>query len=153
MARARSGRECAVPPQERLEIRAVDIPHRDEEAAVGLAGLVDRDDVRVVEARREPRLAQQSLAEALVVGERFREELERDRPLEPNVARAVDVAHATAPDEGLDLVAGDDVAWRDSPSYRHVPSARREPAPFEGRSATSVAEAIEPRPRVGTLTS
>ena len=40
--------------QERLEVGPVHIAHRNEEPAFGLACLVDRDDVRMVEARSEP---------------------------------------------------------------------------------------------------
>ena len=57
-------RQGALAPQQRLEVGPVDVAHRDEQAAVGLARLVDRDDVRVVEARREPRLAEHPVAEA-----------------------------------------------------------------------------------------
>ena len=65
--------------QQRLEVGPVDVAHRDEQAPVDLAGLVDRDDVRVVEAGREPRLPQQPLAEALVLRESRGQHLERDR--------------------------------------------------------------------------
>ena len=99
--------ERALAPQQRLQVGAVDVPHRDEEASVGLARLVHGDDVRVVEARREPRLAQQPLAEAGVVGEPLQEDLQRDAPPEPLVAREVDLPHAAAADQLLDEVLGD----------------------------------------------
>ena len=56
-------------PQERAQVGPVDVPHRDVEqtvgvAAVDLAGVVDRDDVRVVEPGRALRLAHEPLAEA-----------------------------------------------------------------------------------------
>ena len=94
-------------PQERPEVRPVDVAHRDEQAAVDLTGLVDRDHVRMVERRREPRLAKQPLAEALVVGELGGEELERDRPVEAGVAGAVDLAHPTPAGQFLDEVPGE----------------------------------------------
>ena len=49
--------------------RALDVAHRQVQPAVGLAGVVDRDDVRVLERRCELGLAQEALAEALVQGE------------------------------------------------------------------------------------
>ena len=55
--------------EELPQVRALDEPHRDEEPFVVLAGLVDRHHVRVIEARGEPRLAQEALAEPVVVGE------------------------------------------------------------------------------------
>ena len=54
----------ALRAQERLEVGALDVAHGDEQAAVGLAGLVDRDDVRMVDRRRELGLAQEPLAKA-----------------------------------------------------------------------------------------
>ena len=50
-----------------LRVGAVDVAHRDPEDAVFLAGLVDRDDVRMVERGREPRLAREPLAEGLIL--------------------------------------------------------------------------------------
>ena len=69
-SRAPARIERAFATQQRLQVGPVDEAHRDEQAPVCLARLVDRDHVRVVEPRREPRLAQQPLAEAVVVGER-----------------------------------------------------------------------------------
>ena len=56
----------AVGAQQGLEVGTVDVAHGDVQTAVGLAGVVDRDDVRVFEARRLPRLVQEPLAEAIV---------------------------------------------------------------------------------------
>jgi hypothetical protein len=46
-------RQGALTPEKRLEIGPVHIAHGDEQATVCLAGLVDRHDVRVVEARSQ----------------------------------------------------------------------------------------------------
>ena len=54
-ARARRSRS-----QQRLEVAARDEAHRQEEPPVVLARLVDRDDVRVVERRRQPRLLEEA---------------------------------------------------------------------------------------------
>ena len=92
----------------------------------------------MVERRGEPRLAQEALAEALVLGELGRDQLERDRPLEREVGRAVDDAHAAAADHLLDAVARERRAGRErvpsSPAARQRPGEarqrlrRREPA-------------------------
>ena len=62
-------RQRAVAPEQRPEIAALDVAHGQEELAVLLARLVDRDDVRMVERGREPRLVEEALAEALVPGQ------------------------------------------------------------------------------------
>jgi hypothetical protein len=104
---------------------AVDVPHGEEETALGLARLVDRHHVRVVETGREPRLAQHPLAERLVVREPRRQELERDRPFEPVVVGTVDIAHPAAARELVELVARDRRARRDGRIGCHR-SPRRE---------------------------
>ena len=114
--------ERALATQQRLQVGPVDVAHRDEEAAVGLARLVDRDDVRVVEARGEPRLAEHPLAEPFVVGEALAQQLQGDRALEPHVERAVHLAHAAAPGKSADLVAGDELTRRNPSFYCHRPS-------------------------------
>ena len=87
------------------EVGALDVAHGEEEHAVLLARLVDGDDVRVVERGGDPRLAQEALAEALVLGELGRDHLERDLAPETLLLGAVDRAHAAAADERLDVVA------------------------------------------------
>ena len=52
-----------------LEVASLDVAHCDEEEIVGLAGLVDRDDVRMVDRRGELRLAEEAVAERLVLGQ------------------------------------------------------------------------------------
>ena len=48
------GLERAVLGHELGEVVALDVAHREEEDAVLLAGLVDGDDVRMVEGGRDP---------------------------------------------------------------------------------------------------
>ena len=106
-----SGRlERPLASQELREVRPFDVAHRDEQAVIRLAGLVDRDHVRVVERGREPRLAQHPIAESVVLGVPLDEELQSDTPLEPWVAGTVDLAHSPAPDQLFDLVPGNHVA-------------------------------------------
>ena len=82
-----------------------DVAHRDVEDPVGLAGVEDRDDVRVVEAGCELGLAQEPLAESSVVGELGREQLERRASLEADLLGQVDDAHPAPADQPLDPVA------------------------------------------------
>ena len=77
----------ALAAQQRAQVGAVDEAHRDEKPTARLARLVDRDDVRVVERRGEPRLAEHPLAEPLVGAELEPEQLQRDRPGEGDVER------------------------------------------------------------------
>ncbi len=63
------GAEPALLAQDRGQVRAGDVLHRDVEQAVDLAGVVDRDDVRMRERRGDPGLAQEALAEVGVVGQ------------------------------------------------------------------------------------
>ena len=99
--------ERAVLGDELGEVVALDVAHGEEEDAVLLSRLVDGDDVRVVERGRDPRLAQEALAEALVLGELGGDHLEGDLAPEPRLLGAIDRAHSPSADEGLDPVAGD----------------------------------------------
>jgi hypothetical protein len=96
--------------QDRSQIASLDEPHRQVELAVVLARLVDRDHVRVVERCRQPRFAQEALPEALVLGQLRGDQLERDRPVQRYVGRAVHDTHPAAPDQLLNAVAGEDHA-------------------------------------------
>ena len=59
--------------QTSLQIAPFHVPHRDEEEVVSRPGLVDGDDVRVVNRGGELRLAQKADSERLVLGEARRE--------------------------------------------------------------------------------
>jgi hypothetical protein len=61
----------------------------------------------VVERGGEPRLADESLAEPLVLGQLRREDLQGHLPLEPVVFGEVDDAHPAATEGAHDPVAGD----------------------------------------------
>jgi hypothetical protein len=108
----RQGRfQAAVALQQGGQVHPVDIAHGDVEQPALLAGLVDRDDARVVDAGRDPRLAQEPPAEHFVVGELGRQDLERDPAPQAELHRAVDLAHAPATHAGLDPVARDLDVW------------------------------------------
>ncbi len=93
--------------QELREIGPLDVAHREEERAVLVARLEDRDDVRVVEGGGDSRLPEEALAEAAVPRELGRDHLERDLAPERQLLGPVDRTHASAADECLDLVAGE----------------------------------------------
>ena len=60
------------------EVTPLDVAHGDEEEFLGRPGLVDRDDVRMVDRRGQLRLVEEAVAERFVLGEAGSEQLERD---------------------------------------------------------------------------
>ena len=90
-----------------LEVTPLDVAHGDEEDVLGRPGLVDRDDVRMVDRRGQLRLAQEAVTERLVLGEARSQQLERDLPLEPQILGQVDDAHAAQAQQRLDPIAGE----------------------------------------------
>ena len=94
--------QAALSCEERAEIRAVDVAHGDVEHSVGVAGLVDGNDVRVLELRGTAPLLLESLPEALVGRELGSEDLEGDLPVVPDLVREVDDAHPAPAELPLD---------------------------------------------------
>ena len=119
---------------QRAHVAAADVPHRDEQHAARLAGLEDRDDVRVIDRGGGPRLADESLPERVVGGQRRRQDLQRDRPVEPLVVRAEHHGHAALADLLLEQIAGDPRAGREA--ARHAGIVLRSPRclPYRIRS-------------------
>jgi len=93
--------------QETLQIPTLDQAHDDEELALGLANVVDGDDVGVLERSRELGLLQEALAEALIRHQLRREQLESNVALQARVVGAIDDAHAAGAQQDLDPVAGE----------------------------------------------
>jgi hypothetical protein len=73
-------------------------------------GVVQRDDVRVVDLGRRPRLLQEALADLRVIEELRLDHLEGDDAVELELARSVDDAHPSASDRRLDPMAGEERA-------------------------------------------
>ena len=95
-------------PQQGAEVDPLHEAHRDEQPPVlGLARLVDRHDVGVVERRGQARLAQETVAKLRVVSEIAREQLQRHGAFEPAVEGPVDLPHPAAADQRLETVAGE----------------------------------------------
>ncbi len=78
------------------EVLAFDQLHRVPQQAVALVNVVDADDVGVLEARGQPRLAVEPLDHLRVARERGVEDLERDFPFQPEVADPVHPAERAA---------------------------------------------------------
>jgi hypothetical protein len=91
-------------PKKRTEVGAVYEPHREIDVAVDVAGVVDRNHIRVFQRHDELGLAGEALAETLVERKSGRDELDRDRPLQAKVVRPVHDTHPAAADQLLDPV-------------------------------------------------
>lgn len=89
------------------QVVAFDVAHRQVEQAAVLTGGIDRDDVRVVEARRELRFDEEPLAEALVRRELGCEHLDGHLAPQVDVLAEIDGPHRAAPKQTLDPVAGE----------------------------------------------
>jgi hypothetical protein len=89
----------------RLQVLAVDVFEDDELAAVLLAAVDHRDDVRVRELGDRARLAAEALDVIGVRDELLMQHLERDVTLQQPVVRPIDARHAAGADELLQLVA------------------------------------------------
>ena len=114
--------------EQRLEVAPVDVLHRDVEHVVCLAGVVDRDDARVVERGGEPRLAEEPLAE-VGLAERRGEELQCGGAAEPHVLGAVDDARPALADRLDEAVPADlrvdpPVPHRDELYNHYEPTAK-----------------------------
>ena len=99
----------AVAPEEHAEVRAVDVLHREEQRAIGrLAGLVELEDVRMVERLRVLHLALEAGRRS--VGSSRTSRLDSTFTAHrPPCGRAgeVDGAHAALAEHRLEPVAGD----------------------------------------------
>ena len=76
-------------------------------AALELGGLVDRDNVGMIERRERAHFATESMAR-LIALDRSQQELDRDRPVQPGVGRSIDLAHATRADHGFNAIRPDE---------------------------------------------
>ena len=103
--------ERALGAHERPQVRPVDVAHDDEQHALALARVIDRDHVRVLDRRRRLGLRDEARAEVGLLGERRGDDLQRDDAVEVEVPRAVHDAHPAASGEPLDAMVDEDVAW------------------------------------------
>jgi len=104
------GRQRPPRPQQPAQVGAVDQVHGHEQQPVLLAGVMDRDHVRVADRDRDPRLLAEAAPEALVLGQGRRDHLQRDHVVEREVGGAIDDAHPALARNALDSVPGEDRA-------------------------------------------
>ena len=78
--------------------------HDDARSTVVLGDVVRADEVRVVEPRGDPRLAEEARAELRVVGEMLREHLQCDRTVEAFVVARIHDRHPAATDLPVDAI-------------------------------------------------
>jgi hypothetical protein len=123
-------RQRAVRADHSLEGVARHEPHRDELHAVGLAGRVDGDDVRVIDRRHGPGLAHEPHPDRFVA----REQLQRHDPAEALVARLVHRRHPADADQPLKHVPG-------HPESRGEPG-QRAARPHDGRAGPCIRPAV-----------
>ena len=102
------GLEPALAAQQRAQVLALDVAHDLEQHAVLLARVVDRDHVRMIERRGDLRLRDEAAAEGRVVGERGRDQLDGHVPVEGEVGRPVDDAHAALARHLVEAVTRED---------------------------------------------
>ena len=93
-----------------FSVRALQILHRDEGAAVLLADVMNGADVGMIQRGRGASLPLESAQRLPVASQIVRQELERDEATEPGVLRFVDHAHAAAAELLDDAVVGEGLA-------------------------------------------
>jgi hypothetical protein len=127
--RTRGGDRTVVVEQP-AEVAALDQPHVEEQPAVDLTEVVDRDDVRFLEAGRDLLLlAEPGHAFGVQQARRGEELVEGDVPLMAAVEGAVHDAHAAGADlfvehVGAELLRGHPGAPRDVRAQRQAHDAR-----------------------------
>jgi hypothetical protein len=109
--------------QQRRQRRPAHQPHRQEESALGLPGLVHGDHVRMRERRVQAALAAEAADELGVGAELGTEHLQRDRPAERLVRGLVDRRHAPSAEHRDHAVPADGGAGGE-----HVTPGRRGPS-------------------------
>jgi len=82
------------------------------------AEIVDREDVRVGERRDSLGFALESLPRVRVHGQSLGEDLDRDLAVEPGVLGAIDLSHASGPQDREDLVGAESGSRRGSHGVR-----------------------------------
>ncbi len=81
------------------QVAAGDVAHRDVQQLLNLAGVEDRDHVRMLEAGGDLRLAQEASAEHGIAGQVRRHDLQRDLTAQPRLLRSIYAPHAAPPDQ------------------------------------------------------
>ena len=101
----RHGAASAHPRAQRL---AIDHAHHDEDVLAFGVDRVDRDDVGMGQSCGNAGLAHEPIARRAVARQPRRQHLDRDRAVEPHVAREIDRGHPAASQFALERVAADE---------------------------------------------
>ena len=91
-----------------VERDAVEQLHRDIGKAVGLADIVDGDDIGVGERAGRPGLAQEAADKAEILAEFGLQDLDREDAVDAGIVGAIDVRHRAFADAPFDHIAADD---------------------------------------------
>ena len=83
---------------------AFEIFHDEKRRALLFADVVEGADVWMCELRDRAGFTIEAFAKLPIGSERFRNDFDRDRAIEPGVSRFVDLTHAAGPEDGDDLV-------------------------------------------------
>jgi hypothetical protein len=137
------GCQRTAPGHQAPQVTAGNEPHGNEQDAIGLAGLVDGDDVRIFDRSCRAGLREETLPEDLVPGHRRVHDLQRHLTFQPLVVRAEHCRHAAPADLLLQPIPRDPVTggeprrvwpWRECwPPFLHWVLCRLEYASPECR--------------------
>jgi hypothetical protein len=97
-------RELPLPPEPVAQRLSLDVRHGEPELPAGLAGVMDGQDVRMLQPGGQPDLPLEPLG-AQRRGQLGQEDFQRDRPVVPEVLGQVDRGHAPAAELALDRVS------------------------------------------------
>ncbi len=126
----RLGEREPAPFQPLLERLALDVLDDQVVNVVLHADVVERADVRMVQARDDARFTLEPLPAVRIVRQMFRQCLDRDRAVQARIDSAIHLAHAACADERLQIVGAEGASHQ--PARR---GSRREPADRAGQSA------------------
>ena len=136
--------------EECAEVRALDVLHREEQAALRrLSSLVEVEDVRVVERLRVLRLPLEAGGEARVVGKPLRQHLQRAHAALLALGE-VDRAHGALAEHRLDPVTGNVSAGRRGAGHvESLPATAGLVTPPEGAPRQAASGRAPSQPRRG----
>ena len=83
---------------------AIKVLHHEERRSLVAPDVEQRADIRVAQRRNDAGFAVEALAELGIVSERRRQDLDRDRSIEPGVAGLVNLAHASCAERRDDFI-------------------------------------------------
>src|SRR5215203_5174371 len=135
LGRAR-GAQRPLAAHERAQIVPGHVAHHEKRLSVRDAGPVNGQHVWMLHRGGGPGLAQEPEARALVLDPLRRDDLDRHVPVEVELTRPVDDAHAAPPDRRLDATA---LELRPGDEHAHVRCIAESPAPRWGTERSAVA--------------